>query len=136
MRTRTGWLIGILTAGIALSAPLLFAAVGELVSETAGVINIQLEGMMLLGAFCGVLAGLTSGSIIGAFAGAAIGGLALAALHGEPPAADPADAEEAEPRPRRDRAHSATTSALTNPSGRVRTSSNASSSRSSGRTCV
>jgi ABC-type uncharacterized transport system permease subunit len=72
----------LLTAGIALSAPLLFAAIGELISETAGVINIQLEGMMLVGAFCGVFAGAATGSVVAGFAGAAVGGVALAALHG------------------------------------------------------
>lgn len=72
----------LLTAGIALSAPLLFAAIGELISETAGVINIQLEGMMLIGAFCGVFAGAATDSVIIAVAGAATGGIALAALHG------------------------------------------------------
>lgn len=72
----------LLAAGVGLSAPLLFAAVGELISETAGVINIQLEGMMLVGAFCGVLAGTQTGSIVAGFAGAAAGGVALASLHG------------------------------------------------------
>jgi general nucleoside transport system permease protein len=72
----------LLVAGVALSAPLLFAAIGELISETAGVINIQLEGMMLVGAFCGVLAGTTTGSVIAGFVGGALGGVALAALHG------------------------------------------------------
>lgn len=72
----------LLAAGVGLSAPLLFAAVGELISETAGVINIQLEGMMLVGAFCGVLAGTQTGSIVAGFVGAAAGGVALASLHG------------------------------------------------------
>lgn len=72
----------LLVAGIALAAPLLYAAIGELISETAGVINIQLEGMMLVGAFCGVLAGMTTGSVAVGFVGGAVGGIALAALHG------------------------------------------------------
>src|SRR3954454_10907335 len=53
----------------------------------------------------------------------------------EAAAPDPADAEEAEPRPRRDGAH-LTTTALTNPGGRVRASSSAPPSRRSGSTCV
>lgn len=72
----------LLVAGVALSAPLLLAAIGELISETAGVINIQLEGMMLVGAFSGVLAGTATDSVVAGFVGGALGGVALAALHG------------------------------------------------------
>ena len=54
-------------------------------------------------------------------------------IHARP--ADPADAEEAEPRACPDRAHGAT-HAFTNPAGRVLAASNASASRSSGNRCV
>lgn len=43
--------IEILSAGLRLAIPLLLAALGELVVERSGVINIGVEGMMLLGAF-------------------------------------------------------------------------------------
>jgi general nucleoside transport system permease protein len=72
----------LLVAGVALSAPLLFAALGELVSETAGVINIGLEAMMLAGAFCGVWGAHVSGSVGVGFVAAAGGGLLVAGLHG------------------------------------------------------
>lgn len=72
----------LLVSAVALAAPLLFAALGELISETAGVINIQLEGMMLCGAFFGVLGTYWTGSVALGFAFAAAGGAALAALHG------------------------------------------------------
>ena len=42
----------LLVAAIALAAPLLFAALGEMVSEIAGVINIELKNMMLNKTFC------------------------------------------------------------------------------------
>ena len=71
-----------LVAAIALSAPLLFAALGELISEVAGVINIQLEGMMLMGAFTAMLGAFLSHNLIVGFAAAAIGGLLIATLHG------------------------------------------------------
>lgn len=72
----------LLVSAVALAAPLLFTALGELISETAGVINIQLEGMMLCGAFFGVLGTYWTGSVVGGFAFAAAGGAALAAIHG------------------------------------------------------
>jgi simple sugar transport system permease protein len=74
--------VAVLAAAVALGAPLLYAALGELVSETAGVINIQLEGMMLCGALAGVWAGATSGSVVIGFAGGALAGMVLAGLHG------------------------------------------------------
>lgn len=69
-------------ATISLGAPLLLAALGELISETAGVINIELEGMMLCGAFAGVLGAHDSGSVVAGFAAAAVGGLLIAGIHG------------------------------------------------------
>jgi general nucleoside transport system permease protein len=72
----------LLAAAIGLAAPLLFAALGELVSETAGVINIELEGMMLAGAFCGVYGAFVSNNIVVGFVVAAIGGLLIGAIHG------------------------------------------------------
>ncbi len=72
----------LLAAAVGLSAPLLFAALGELLSETAGVINIELEGMMLCGAFAGVLGAHASDSALVGFLAAALGGLLVAVLHG------------------------------------------------------
>jgi simple sugar transport system permease protein len=42
-----------LATAVRLSAPLVFASTGELVSERAGILNVGLEGMMLAGAFFG-----------------------------------------------------------------------------------
>jgi ABC-type uncharacterized transport system permease subunit len=69
-------------ATIAFAAPLIFAAIGELISEKAGVINIELEAMMLAGAFCGVWAAVDSGSLAFGFIGAALGGIMVAFAHG------------------------------------------------------
>jgi general nucleoside transport system permease protein len=71
----------LLVAGVSLASPLLWAAMGELISEIAGVINIQLEGMMLAGAFMGVLGAHHSGSVWIGFLVAAVGGVILAAIH-------------------------------------------------------
>ncbi|MFZ1726739.1 MAG: ABC transporter permease [Albidovulum sp.] len=49
-------------SSIRLAIPLLLGALGELVSERAGVLNLSLEGMMLLGAFAGAMGSLATGS--------------------------------------------------------------------------
>jgi general nucleoside transport system permease protein len=69
-------------ATAAFAAPLIFAAIGELISEKAGVINIELDAMMLAGAFCGVWAALASGNLPLGFLGAALGGMMVASAHG------------------------------------------------------
>lgn len=76
------FLLVLIPVTIALAAPLLYAALGELISEKAGVINIQLEGMMLCGALFGVWGSAVSGNVAVGFLAAAAGGAALAALHG------------------------------------------------------
>jgi simple sugar transport system permease protein len=74
--------LALVPAGIALAAPLLYAALGELVSEKAGVINIHLEGMMLCGALFGVVGSAASGNVGIGFLTAALGGIGLAVIHG------------------------------------------------------
>ncbi|WP_420112348.1 ABC transporter permease [Pseudactinotalea sp.] len=72
--------IALFAAAIRLAAPLLLAALGELVSERAGVINIGLDGMMLGGAFTGFLGVHASGSpVVGLLTGIA-GGLLIGAI--------------------------------------------------------
>lgn len=62
------------------STPILLAALGELVVERAGVLNLGVEGMMITGAICGFAVAVTSGSPALGFVGAAAGGAALALL--------------------------------------------------------
>jgi ABC-type uncharacterized transport system permease subunit len=68
----------LIAAMLRFGTPLTFAALGGILSERSGVINIGLEGMMLMGAFFGIFgADLTGswllGAIIGMAAGAAMG---------------------------------------------------------------
>jgi general nucleoside transport system permease protein len=61
---------------LAASTPLLLATTGELVTERAGVLNLGVEGMMIVGAACGFGgAWLTGSTIIGALCGAVAGTL-------------------------------------------------------------
>jgi general nucleoside transport system permease protein len=73
--------IDALSTGVVLGTPLAFAATGELIAERGGVINLGVEGMMLIGAVVGFVTGVNTDSILLAFAaGAAAGGL-LALVH-------------------------------------------------------
>ena len=72
--------VALLLATLRLSVPLAIAAVGELVAERAGVLNIGIEGMMLAGAFAAFAVGATTGSIGLALAAGMLAGAALAAL--------------------------------------------------------
>jgi simple sugar transport system permease protein len=68
-----GLLEAIILAVLAASTPLLLAATGELVTERAGVLNLGVEGMMIIGAACGFGGAWLTGST---FAGALCGILA------------------------------------------------------------
>ena len=60
------------------ATPILLAAIGELVVERAGILNLGVEGMMITGAITGFVAASLSGSPFLGFLGAAAGGAALA----------------------------------------------------------
>ncbi len=57
-------LIQILVASIAAGTPFVYAALGELVTEKSGVLNLGVEGMMLVGAISGFIAMAKSGSLL------------------------------------------------------------------------
>lgn len=64
----------IILAVLAASTPLLIAATGELVTERSGVLNLGVEGMMIVGAACGFAgAWLTGSTFIGALCGIVAG---------------------------------------------------------------
>ncbi len=67
---------------LAAATPLVFAAIGGLFSERSGVVNIGLEGMMLMGAFWGVWGADKGGSwVVGILVGAGVGAV-LALVYG------------------------------------------------------
>ena len=75
------FLQAIILSVIAASTPLLLAAAGELVAERAGVLNLGLEGMMIMGAACGFAgAYLTGSTLLGTFAGVVAGMLTAVAI--------------------------------------------------------
>lgn len=75
-------ILGILASGIRLATPYLFASIGEAYSQRSGVLNLGVEGQMLLGAFFAFyVAKLTDNLWLGVFAGMGVGalmGLAMA----------------------------------------------------------
>ncbi|MES9997123.1 ABC transporter permease [Desulfovibrio aminophilus] len=73
----------ILVAQIAVksSAAVLLAALGEVLSERGGVLNLGLEGMMLAGALAGFAVGAATGDPLAAAGAAVLAGMVLASLH-------------------------------------------------------
>jgi simple sugar transport system permease protein len=59
---------------------ILLAAIGELVVEISGILNLGVEGMMIIGAICGFAAAVVTGSPMIGFLCAAIGGAAVSVI--------------------------------------------------------
>ncbi|MCF8485921.1 MAG: ABC transporter permease [Rhodobacteraceae bacterium] len=70
----------LLAALIVASVPIILAAIGELVVERAGVLNLGVEGMMIMGAVCGFIAAVETGNPVLGFVGGAAGGAALSLI--------------------------------------------------------
>ena len=77
-------LVSFLFAAVIAGTPLLFATLGELITEKAGNLNLGVEGMMLMGAVMGFSVGLWTGNpilaILGAILSGAFGALIYAVL--------------------------------------------------------
>jgi ABC-type uncharacterized transport system permease subunit len=79
-------LVVVLAQAVQYGTPLLYAALGELLAERSGVLNLGVEGMMLFGAATGYWAthrvhGSNSAVLVVAVLAAALGGAVMAAIH-------------------------------------------------------
>ena len=79
-------LVVVIAQGIAYGTPLLYAALGELLAERSGVLNLGVEGMMLVGAVMGFWAvqrfhATSALALLGAIGVAAVAGALLAGIH-------------------------------------------------------
>jgi len=75
------FLVAVLAAAIPAGTAILFACLGELLSERSGVLNLGVEGMMLMGALAGVAFTIWSGNAWVGILGAILAGAAMASLH-------------------------------------------------------
>ena len=66
---------------LAFATPLLWAALGEVIAERSGVVNLGVEGMMALGAVTGFAVAFTTGDVWWGLAAAGAAGLAASSLH-------------------------------------------------------
>ena len=69
-------------AAIRIASPLIFATLGELICERAGVLNLGIEGIMTVGAFAGWVAVYHGADLWTGIAVAALAGAAFGLLHG------------------------------------------------------
>lgn len=76
-----GLIVSILAAAVTAGTPVLYAALGELVTERAGVLNLGVEGIMLVGAVSGFIAAVATGSGWLGLAAAMLAGGAMALIH-------------------------------------------------------
>ena len=70
----------LIAALMSAATPILLASTGELVVERAGVLNLGVEGMMIIGAICGFAIAVQTGSPLTGFIAAAAGGAMLSLL--------------------------------------------------------
>ncbi len=74
------FLIAIVSGTVVAATPLVFAALGELIAERSGVLNLGVEGMMLVGALAAFAVGVSSGSLLAGYAAAICASMLMALL--------------------------------------------------------
>lgn len=75
-------LVPLLAAAVQSGTPILYATLGEIVTERSGILNLGVEGIMIVGALTGFLVAKTSGNPWLAFAAAGCAGSLAASVHG------------------------------------------------------
>jgi ABC-type uncharacterized transport system permease subunit len=73
--------VGILAAAVLAGSPILYATLGEIVAERAGILNLGIEGMMLVGAVTGFMVVQTNGDLVLAVLAAGCAGGLLSLVH-------------------------------------------------------
>jgi len=73
-------LLGIAYSGVRLATPYLYAALGEMFAQRSGVLNLGVEGIMLMGAYAGFFVGMTTGNLWLGLLSAALVGLLMGLL--------------------------------------------------------
>jgi simple sugar transport system permease protein len=75
-------LIPLLAATVQSGTPILYATLGEIITEKSGVLNLGVEGVMIIGALTGFLVARITGNLYLAFIAAGFAGILLAFIHG------------------------------------------------------
>jgi simple sugar transport system permease protein len=75
-------IVPLLAATVQSGTPILYATLGEILTERAGILNLGVEGMMIVGALAAFVASKATGSPVLGFAAAGAAGMGLAAVHG------------------------------------------------------
>ena len=75
-------LILLLAATVQSGTPILYATLGEMITEKVGILNLGVEGMMMVGALSGFITALLTGNAALAFLVGGLAGALLSALHG------------------------------------------------------
>ena len=74
-------LVPILAAAVRSGTPILYATLGEILTERSGVLNLGIEGLMLMGAFSGFIVTLTTGNPFFGVIAAFLVGVIIATIH-------------------------------------------------------
>jgi len=73
--------VSILSAAVSSGTPVLYAALGELICERSGVLNLGVEGMMLVGAVSGFLTAVRTGNLAAGVLAALVAGGLMGLIH-------------------------------------------------------
>ncbi|MBD2102998.1 ABC transporter permease [Leptolyngbya sp. FACHB-261] len=76
----TFW-ISVLSGAVRSGTPVLLAGLGEVLAERSGILNLGVEGAMVMGAAVGFIATAQTGTVLVGLVAAALAGLAISAIH-------------------------------------------------------